>query len=235
VLLRRGPSKWFRLILWQTAKNVFVPGQWFRGMIYSDKCDLSPDGKLFVYFAAKHHRRESEVGEAWTAVSKPPYLTALALWTNGSFGTYYGGGLFVAVNELYLHGGEKPFIKPSPKLKVTADPEPFFGCSPGFNLWRVRSEQDGWRFVGALSEPRIEKSNKSKRYVLDRAVKIYGTNPFTGIPEYLTPRSATYSVRGPRGQSLILKNVNWADWKGNRLVYTSAGKLFLRPEPPYEK
>ena len=50
VILRRGPSAWYHLILWQTRRDTFSNGAWFKGHIYEDKCDLSPDGSLFVYF-----------------------------------------------------------------------------------------------------------------------------------------------------------------------------------------
>jgi hypothetical protein len=81
VILRRGPTDWWRVTLWDTRRDRFERGQWFRGRMYPDKCDLSPDGKLFIYFAGKFRPREEDkgYGRTWTAVSRPPYLTALAL------------------------------------------------------------------------------------------------------------------------------------------------------------
>jgi hypothetical protein len=83
VILRRGPSAWAQLTQWDRNTDTFTPGQWFHGHIYERRCDLSPDGRLFIYFAAKHGRRDGDpdgVGESWTAISRPPYFTALALW-----------------------------------------------------------------------------------------------------------------------------------------------------------
>src|SRR5688572_25493249 len=54
VIFRRGPSKYVEVIRWDLERDVFVRGQWFRGRIYDRRSDLSPDGELLVYFAAKY-------------------------------------------------------------------------------------------------------------------------------------------------------------------------------------
>lgn len=94
VILRRGPTDWWRLTLWDTVNDCFEDGQWFRGRIYPEKCDVSPDGRLFVYFGGKFSRRAEAKGyrTTWTAVSRPPYLTALALWPIGD--TWGGSAIF---------------------------------------------------------------------------------------------------------------------------------------------
>ncbi len=80
-ILRRGPSKWVRLLAWNTLDDTIVPGSWFHGRIYEDRCSLSPDGMLFAYFATKYHGPKTRgVDYAWTAISRLPWLTALALW-----------------------------------------------------------------------------------------------------------------------------------------------------------
>jgi hypothetical protein len=103
VILRRGPSKWYHLIRWHMDRETFEPGAWFHGRIYEDKCDLSPNGELMVYFC---HGGSSRLGytDSWTAVSRAPWLHALALWPWGEkFGTYGGGGRFVGNRRLVLH------------------------------------------------------------------------------------------------------------------------------------
>ena len=82
VVLRRGPSDWAQLSLWDRGDDSIQPGHWFHGRVYERRCDLSPDGRLFIYVAAKHGRRrdDDDIGESWTAISRPPYFTALALW-----------------------------------------------------------------------------------------------------------------------------------------------------------
>ena len=98
VILRRGPSAWYHVILWDTRRDIFTHGAWFKGRIYEDRCDLSPDGRLFVYFVRQSSRRGTSFTHAWTAVSRPPWLHALVLWPQGT--TYGGGGKFTAPRTL---------------------------------------------------------------------------------------------------------------------------------------
>lgn len=101
-ILRRGPSTWYQVIAWDTQRDVFTEGAWFRGRIYEEKCDVSPDGALLLYFC---HGGRSRPGytHAWTAVSRLPWLFALGLWPWGT--TYGGGGRFVGKREIVLRTG----------------------------------------------------------------------------------------------------------------------------------
>ncbi|MGI9381994.1 MAG: hypothetical protein ACR2PO_02480 [Methyloligellaceae bacterium] len=98
VIFRRGPTKQVLLIRWTLESDRFEIGQWLKGRIFVRRCDLSPDGQKLVYFAMDYRR---PVG-CWTAVSKPPYLTALAFWPKGN--SYGGGGLFDGKRQC-SHGG----------------------------------------------------------------------------------------------------------------------------------
>jgi hypothetical protein len=99
VLFRRGPSKYVQLVRWDTSTDTFEPGQWFHGRIYERDSDLSPDGRLLVYFAAGYGKRYEIDKSTWVAVSRPPFLSALAIWFY--VGTAYGG-LFLSNKELGL-------------------------------------------------------------------------------------------------------------------------------------
>lgn len=70
-----------------------------QGRIYEEKCDLSPDGRLFVYKAHQRKGVGTEFTDSWTAVSKPPWLKALVLWPEGT--TYGGGGRFTGPRTLW--------------------------------------------------------------------------------------------------------------------------------------
>ena len=85
VIFRRGPSRQVQLVLWKTDTDTFESGQWFKGRIYERRCDLSPSGRRLIYFAAKYRKPLY----TWTAVSRPPFLTAVALWPKGDA---WGGG-----------------------------------------------------------------------------------------------------------------------------------------------
>lgn len=111
VILRRGPSEWVEVIKWNTKTDIFTRGHWFHGRIYENKCDLSPDGLLFVYFAFKKGHIDPGYDRRYTAVSKPPWLTAIGLWPNGT--TYGGGGVFTGRRELSISFGYP--LEPHPK------------------------------------------------------------------------------------------------------------------------
>jgi hypothetical protein len=119
VVFRRGPSRAVLLLRWWLGSDKIEEGQWFHGRIYEDRCDLSPDGEYLIYFAAKHGRGFG----TWSAVSRPPYLTALALWPLGS--TYGGGGIFLG-----------------PRWVALNHHSAYMTLAPGFNLpksWRFES------------------------------------------------------------------------------------------------
>jgi len=98
VILRQGPSKVYRMILWNTDNDIFEDGQWLRHKVYHERCSLSSDGKHFLYFAI-NGKWDSETEGSYTAISRPPYFTALALFPQGD--TWGGGGVFVG-NDLYI-------------------------------------------------------------------------------------------------------------------------------------
>ena len=92
VIFRRGPARWCHVVRWDTMHDTFFRGAWFKGRIYPEKCDLSPDGRLLLYFAHQGSRVGTNYTTAWTAISRSPWLTAIGLWPQGT--TYGGGGRF---------------------------------------------------------------------------------------------------------------------------------------------
>src|SRR5215210_4376444 len=99
VIYRRGKSNQVQLIKWNLENDTFEAGQWLRGRIYERRSDLSPDGALLVYFAAKHSAKTWQQS-SWTAISRPPYLKALSFWFKGD--CWSGGGLFESNSKLLL-------------------------------------------------------------------------------------------------------------------------------------
>lgn len=103
VIFRRGPTKWCHVLTWNTETDFVESGAWFFGRIYPEKSDLSPDGKLLFYFAAQFGKRgDCAPGytDIWAAVSKPPWLTALALWPMEE--TWGGEGEFLDDRRLRI-------------------------------------------------------------------------------------------------------------------------------------
>ncbi|MFZ6639986.1 hypothetical protein ACO0LL_09625 [Undibacterium sp. TC4M20W] len=93
-IFARGPSNWFHVIRWDTRNDVFQSGAWMRGRLYPQRCDLSPDGELLLYFVLQARPWRKDYKSSWTAVSRLPWLHALGLWPEG--GTWGGGGYFIA-------------------------------------------------------------------------------------------------------------------------------------------
>lgn len=149
VVFRRGPNKRVRLLLWNLDSDTLVGGQWFKGRIYERRCDLDPDGTMLVYFAASFRGPL----QSWTAVSRPPYLTALALWRLGD--TYSGGGLFPrqGLLELNHHAGPDGALRlldgyqVPPGLAVVPMFDDLGYADDGLlEAWRL--ERDGWTIDG---------------------------------------------------------------------------------------
>ena len=157
VIFRRGPSKWVQLIKWRTETDEFEPGQWFHGRIYERRCDLSPSGEKLIYFAAqmKQGTLDPSISYSWTAISKPPYLTALMLWPKGD--CWNGGGLFLGENSIWLNDdGPRPHRSHDEYfqalLSVTTE-----GSLMGEDnsILPRRLERDGWRLVKEWKGERV--------------------------------------------------------------------------------
>jgi hypothetical protein len=103
VILRQGPSKHYRMILWHRDSDTFEDGQWIKQRIYLDWCDLSPDGEHFIYFTLNGHWSDESKG-AYSVISRPPYFTALSLFPEGS--TWGGGGRFIDKTRYFATGGK---------------------------------------------------------------------------------------------------------------------------------
>lgn len=106
VILRQGPSKTFRMIAWHRDTDRFEDGQWLKHKVYAERCALSPDGRHFIYFALDGRWSDPAEG-AYTAITRPPYFTALALFPQGD--TRGGGGMFLD-NSLFIADGGKDII-----------------------------------------------------------------------------------------------------------------------------
>lgn len=99
VFYRRSHKTTYVLRL--TARDALKIGSRFYGRLFPERCDLSPDGKLLVYFAMRGKRSNGKSDPAtWTAVCEPPSLTALLFCPNGS--TWGGGGLFMSGKRLAI-------------------------------------------------------------------------------------------------------------------------------------
>lgn len=173
-VLRRGPSDWYQVLRWDLDRDVVEGGAWFHGRIYEDRCDVSPDGALFLYFV---HGGRSRPGytDSWTAVSRLPWLFAHALWPSGT--TYGGGGRFVDRRRIVLRGAGKAHPDHEPHgLEVVDGDAPLHARSNEIE----DAEWDGRDFRGRVLFARAGKLFRRER---DRDVEIADLNDRAPSPE----------------------------------------------------
>jgi hypothetical protein len=227
VIFRRGPSKWVEVIRWDTSADTFERGHWFHGRIYETSMDLSPDGSLLVYFAAKWNSRtlrDRDVGYAWTAISKPPWLTALALWPMHI--CIPGGGLFWDRNTLWLNHspGAMPHRDHKPHgLGILIPSEP----KPGEDITVARLHLNGWRRTKEAGEWERPSPDGVWSLVMEWAVSpADGARYWDRVGALYHPRD--YRLRRIGSEiPLPLAAAEWADWDHRgRLVFSHGGKLF---------
>lgn len=223
VIFRRGPSKWTQLIQWDTQSDSFTYGHWFKGRIYERRCDLSPDGKLLLYFVSKHtHQQNQETyTTAWTAISKLPWLTALTLWPKGD--TWGGGGHFVDAKTVALDHGMNQLqthVKhPAPRwLKVLPNK---ITSEQDKELYTMGLTRAGWRFAQEGHEtlqPEVRVLDHPKRpfrLIMERSSEGYSQ----------VERFAVHDLAAKT--TLSLEDADCARWdQRGRLVFIRAGKLF---------
>src|SRR5688500_7460042 len=99
---RRGPTRSVATPLWDRERDEFKLCRWCRARICERRCERAPDGKKLLYFAM-NGQWASEVRGAWTAISRAPYLKALALFPKGD--CWHGGGLWTGKRMYWLNDG----------------------------------------------------------------------------------------------------------------------------------
>lgn len=238
VVFRRGPGKSVLVLAWTLTDDTLTIGQWLRGRIYERRCDLSPDGELLSYFAADFRNPL----RTWTAVSRPPYLTALALWPKGD--TWGGGGLFQDDRTLRLNHLPGPGMQLADGFAIPAG----FKVAPlGDHSGRgeddpiaaIRLARDGWTMAAAgncpghrgnapigqrIDPPAVLEKPLGRRDMVLR-VSLRGTSKHHGARYRQTSR-----VVGPAGVLEDLGQVDWSDIDHNGdVLFARDGCLFRRP------
>lgn len=218
VVVRRGPSAWVRLSVWHTDTDDIEHGQWIRARIYERRCDVSPDGKLFACFAHQGSGRWRELGtDSWAAISRPPWVTALAVWGVGT--TYFAGGFFHAANELLLGGiQDAPDRGRLPGWLALSDTLPFRAATrewPDRLVYFNRLLRGGWR-----ADPGPE----SPAPVWSRTVAPDG--PTLTMRPGASSRTVQEFAVEHRGGVMALGPATWADWDhAGRLLMAREGRL----------
>jgi len=201
VIFRRGPSKLVRSILWNRDTDKFTPGQWFKGKIYPDRSDVSPDGRHMIYFAMGGVAWAiPKTGGTWTAISQVPSLTALAIWPQGD--TRGGGGIFASNSSYWLDTYREPLRDDTKLKRVSTKPAP------------SRMERDGWL--------QKETGRKTKVFVVFEKPLAKGwtlrlKQNFLKDRYELEQREHALRLEFPTWE--------WEEWDRKRLVWAERGRV----------
>jgi hypothetical protein len=203
LVIRHGKAKSVCTLLWDRLKDTFTLGQWMRGRIDIETCDLSPDGKHFLYSVQKQKYVDaaSQI-RRWTVVSRTPYLKAVAYYPD----RWHGQGGWFVNNRKYclLDGVPRPDDRESEEVRrVESD-------TPGPSLYAARMVRAGWaiedsraRFNGRLEFVRSAGSGWELRHGLRRGYRL------------------------SRGELLAdTRGWEWADLDDERLVWAAKGCLW---------
>jgi hypothetical protein len=238
VVFRRGPSKCVQLIKWNTSNNSFEHGQWLKGRIYERRSDLSPSGDLLLYFAAKHKAPIY----SWSAISRPPFLTALAFWPN--LACWGGGGHFLSDESIALNHGEGAMLLGEGySLPRSMRVQPF-GANSGRGeddpVWSMRLQRDGWTQVEFPIKTKDDFGQKVW-YEFDPPIKWHKFSPKS---KYVTLEMSILGVKERDGPWHIIEHnllrrdgtidkigrSDWADWShSGDLLFAQGACLFRVP------
>jgi hypothetical protein len=229
-VLRRGPTAWSHVGRWDVARGVYEPGAWIRANLYPQRCDLSPDGRWLCYFTLKGPAKW-KAGPTYIALSRLPWLTALAAW--GTCGTWTRGAHFVERQRTWEVG--EP---------TEGDATP---CRKKFGLALTRpatfavERRRGW--IETPDTPPRQAGDTWDERRAD-AVRMEKPRPKSAGTR-LRVRGYFAAFRGGRskdvtyelvedGRVSALGDAQWADWdaEGRLLIATQDGRLQIRETSP---
>ena len=229
-VLRRGPSDWSHLGAWDVGRGVYTPGAWLHGNLYPQRCDLSPDGRWFAYLTLKAAARW-KAGPAYLAISRLPWLTALAAWRTD--GTWTRGIHFVEDTGVWRVG--------EPDAGDIAPCRRKFGLAlTPASVFAVERRR-GWTETADSPPPHASDpwdEQRASRVTMEKArpgsdgstrLTVHGYFAALRTAPAGAARQIRYEIIGDTG-TLHLADVQWADWAadGALLVATREGRLQIR-------
>jgi hypothetical protein len=225
VIVRRGPSRHTAVIGWNRRTDKFTLGQWLYGRIYERRSDLSPDGKHFIYFAMNGRWQSSSKG-SWTAISRAPYLHALAFYAKGD--CWHGGGLFTSNGEYWLNDGYGHELQRDTSALTRSKKPPSkaqFGAEC-LSVYFPRLLRDGWTLVSTTkadarsSITRFEKE-ANEHWSLVKFAHATLDHP-VGRGVYFDTHQL---FNAKTGEVIDCPDWEWADIDGRSLVWAERGGL----------
>ncbi len=226
IIIRRGPAKHTCTLLWDRTNNTISVGQWFKGQFYERRADISPDGRHWIYFAAKSGTRREF--DAWTAVARSPWLKAIAFYPQS--GTWCGGGLFNTNNKYWqnsISSTVQRYGSYADKLDDNgAGPERSFGYEC-LTVYFNRLMRDGWVMGDTADE---KKNHKVVKFSMDlphkwKLIKLANASSSQSSPPGEGCYWDEHVLVNDRGQTFERSNWRWAQWVDGAIVFTENGCL----------
>jgi hypothetical protein len=222
-VFRRGPSNWSHIGRWDLARGEYEAGAWLGGRIFPRRSDLSPDGRLLCYFAHKPSATWKH-GDAYVAISKLPWLTALHAFR--TCGTWTRGYHFTANGDCGHPEDAKlttPYgLRSIPVVQFAAErmrgwkEAPDYPQLQGDDAWDQRRNAHMWK-----PQP------GGKRVLCVESVGHAGGE--FGVDQAVDGLRVRYSLEA-NGDAELLDDLQWADWdrQGHLLVATRCGAIQIR-------
>jgi hypothetical protein len=220
-VFRRGPSRWAHIGRWDLANQRYEGGAWLGGRIFPRRSDLSPDGRWLCYFAHKPGARW-EHGDAYVAISKLPWLTALHAFP--TCGTWTRGYHFTTDERTRPDGAALPIpfgLVPTRAAQFETERRRGWIESPDSP---ARDPGDTW---DQHRNARMEKAQPSGAAILH--VESLGWAGGEFAEQAIDGMRVRYWLERD-GDLVMLDDVQWADWDraGRLLVATRSGLLQIR-------
>jgi hypothetical protein len=234
VVFWHGAGGWWHLGRWDLTSGDYEPGAWFRGRLYPRRCDLSPDGQLLYLFATKALKPDFLRGSgfgAYHAVSRVPWLFALAAWYEGS--TWTRGFHFMEGPE-----ASRPWDIGEAEEGDAGPLRARYGLAVTPVVQYAAERRRGW-IEHEQCPPRVDAWDEQRSAVLSKA------SPAGGCRLVMADRGLDLRAPGIEGRRPVYAieaggrrwslEAAWADWdhQGRLLVATPDARLQLRnPEAP---
>jgi hypothetical protein len=219
-VFRRGPTNWSHVGCWDIKEKRYEPGAWLGGRIFPRRSDLSPDGRFLCYFTHKPSATW-EHGEAYVAISKLPWLTALHAFS--TCGTWTRGYYFTEDKDCENPQDTKlpiPYgLRSIPVVQFATERRRGWeetSDSP------KRDSKDAW---DVCRNARLQKRQPGGDRVLCVESRGWAGGEF-GVDQAVDGLRVGYWLEVD-GEVQLLDHLQWADWDqdGHLLAATRSGKL----------
>jgi hypothetical protein len=213
--------------LWERDTDAFDLGQWLNGRIYERRADLSPDGRLLIYFAM-NGRWQSGTSGSWTAISRTPWLKAISLYGKGD--CWEGGGLFLSDSSYWLNNScfsrGRILLESREVSRVDGySPATKFGAEDT-GVYYPRLLRDGWTLVERRENGKWNAEAIFEKRIDDRWTLRKIAHEEVGAPPGKGCYWDEHELRGKDSTVLSLPSWEWADVDTGDVVWAERGCLW---------